>query len=207
MHQLRHPLSDKDKRRLEAAAKDVREGRIEEGMKKLQAALEDPSTAGYAHGLLGTEYLRQGHLRLAVENLTQAVSLLPGSASLHSNLGYALCLVGSLRDGEQEVRKALSLNPDTPAIQYLLALILLNRSGPPREILEHLLLAQNSIRNSHLALAILYAREGKPELVNEQLLLFRPDQAAMESLKEWISRVAALPQPAAALGLRTEPAP
>ena len=32
MHQLQHPLSDKDKHRLEQAAKDIREGRTEDGM-------------------------------------------------------------------------------------------------------------------------------------------------------------------------------
>ena len=163
--------------------------------------MEEPTTAVYAHGLLGKEYLRQGDFRLAVENLTHAVSLLPGSAAMHSDLGYALCLGGSQRDGEQEIRKALALDPDVPAIQYLLGLLL-----PSRDIQEHLLLAQNSIRNAHLALAILYAREGKPALVNEQLLLYRPDGGARESLIEWISRVAMLPQPAAALGLRITPA-
>ena len=126
--------------------------------------MEDPTTAVYAHGLLGKEYLRQGDFRLAVENLTHAVSLLPGSAAMHSDLGYALFLGGSQRDGEREIRKALALDPDVPAIQGLL---LLNRSAPLRDIQEHLLLAQNSIRNAHLALAILYAREGKPALVNE----------------------------------------
>jgi len=206
LHQLQHPLSDKDKRRLEQAAKDIREGRTEDGMSKLRASLEDPSTAGYARGLLGTEYLRQGDFRLAVANLTQAVSLLPGSAAMHSNLGYALCVSGSLRDGEQELSKALALDPDAPAIQYLLGLLLLNRSAPLRDVQEHLLLAQNSIRNAHLALAILYAREGKPALVNEQVLLYRPDEGAREPLMEWISRVAMLPQPAAALGLRITPA-
>jgi len=206
MHELQHPLSEKDKHRLEAAAKDLREGRAEDGMRKLQATLEDPSTAGYAHGLLGTAYLRQGDLRLAVENLTQAVSMLPGSAAMHSNLGYALCLSGSLRDGEQEIRKALALDPDLPATQYLLGLILLNRSAPPREVVEHFLLAQNSIRNAHLALAIMYAREDKPELVDEQVRLFRPEESSRAPLKEWISSVAVLPQPGAMLGLSIDPA-
>jgi len=134
------------------------------------------------------------------------VSMLPGSAAMHSNLGYALCLSGSLRDGEQEIRKALALDPDLPATQYLLGLILLNRSAPPREVVEHFLLAQNSIRNAHLALAIMYAREDKPELVDEQVRLFRPEESSRAPLKEWISSVAVLPQPGAMLGLSIDPA-
>ena len=203
--QIEHPLTDKSKRRLENAAKDIREGRQDEGIKKLLGALEDPSMAGYANGLLGTEYLRQGHLQLAVDHLTAAVDLLPGSAAMHSNLGYAFCLTGAFQRGETEVRKAVALDPDAAPIQYLLGLILLNRSAPHREVMEHLVLAQKSIRNAHLALAILYAIANQRSLMDEQLRLFNPDDGAIEPLTQWVSNVASLPQAAASLWLWGSP--
>jgi tetratricopeptide (TPR) repeat protein len=89
----------------------------------LQEVLKDPSAAPYAHGLLGTEYLKLNRIADAVNELEQAVQLLPHNAPARSNLGYALFLAGEQERGEQEVRKALVLDSANPKTRHVLSVI------------------------------------------------------------------------------------
>jgi Flp pilus assembly protein TadD len=115
VHQLQNPLSAEQARQLEEAKQDLREGRSKDGIRILKDALTDRAAKPYAYAILGTEYLRQQRVQLAIQNLTQAAQLLPGSKAVHANLGYALCLAGQQREGEQELRKAVALDPKLPA--------------------------------------------------------------------------------------------
>jgi len=89
----------------------------------LQQALNEPSVAPYAHGLLGTEYLKLNRVADAVNELEQAVQLLPHNVPARSNLGYALFLAGERERGEQEVRKALMLDSANAKTRHVLSLI------------------------------------------------------------------------------------
>ena len=199
--QLRHPIDNAGLRRLTSAQDDLKSGRPEEAMQKLEAALEDPSTAGYANGILGAEYLQHGRVQMALEFLTESSRLLPGWAAARSNLGCALSIAGHLERGEKEIRTALSLDPRLYEAQFLLGIILLNRPDASQEAYEHLMLAQEGMRNANLGLAVLYARDGKTDLVPETLARLGAEEGQIDGLREWVLRAAALPAPAEAFGL------
>lgn len=192
VNELKHPLSKEGERRLKDADADLRAGRRQEGLRKLQVTLEDPSTRGHARAMLGTEYLRQGQLQSALENLTEAARLLPGSAAVRSNLGNTLCHLGFLEQGEDELRQALALNPGLTGTRYLLGIILLDRPADRKEAYEHLSFASRSIPGAHLGLAILYTHDGDAAKANREIELYRPGAQNVDSVKEWLAGVAAM---------------
>jgi tetratricopeptide (TPR) repeat protein len=190
LNELRHPLSDEGARRLMDADADLRAGRLEKGFRKLHLALADPSTRGHARALLGTEYLRQGQLQTALENLTEAVRLLPGSAAIHSNLGSTLCHLGLLLQGENELREALTLDPNMARTLYLLGLVLLDRPANREEAYEHLEFASRSVPGAHLGLAVLYTRDGDFAEANHEIELYGPNGEKVDVLKAWVTQMA-----------------
>ena len=90
---------------------------------ELQLALKEPSAVPYAHSILGAEYIRTKQFAAAVAELEEAVRLLPHEVANHSNLGIALCLVGEMDRGRQEVRLALSLDIHNPQTRFALGIV------------------------------------------------------------------------------------
>jgi tetratricopeptide (TPR) repeat protein len=121
---LHHPLTRKGAKMIRAAQAYAEAGDHERAIEELKHALAEPSAVGYAHSILGTEYLKKGQPVLARQELEQALQMLPHDPVLHSNLGYALWLTGDSENGEREVRKALDLDHNSVAAQRLLGYIL-----------------------------------------------------------------------------------
>jgi Flp pilus assembly protein TadD len=121
--QLRHPVSRKGAKMIQRARSYSRAGDHAKAIEELQLALKEPSAAPYAHSILGSEYLRIGQVRAAVGELEDAVRLLPHEVANHSNLGYALYLVGQKDRGQQEVRLALSLDTKNPQTRFVLGIV------------------------------------------------------------------------------------
>src|ERR1700683_5117945 len=94
VEQLQHPLSRKGVRLLRQAQNFAAMGDHGKAIAELQLALKERSAIPYAHSLLGSEYLRINQAPAAIEALEQAIKLLPRNAANHSNLGYALFLLG-----------------------------------------------------------------------------------------------------------------
>jgi len=130
--QLHHPLSGKAAKMLHNAESYSAAGNHAKAIEELKHALKEPSAAGYAHAILGTEYLKTGQLAPAQAELEQAVQVMPHDAILHSNLGYALLLGGDGERAEREVRKALEIDQNNSAARRLLGYILKTRSGESR---------------------------------------------------------------------------
>ncbi len=110
MAELQHPLSRKGRSFLEKAQKELRAGKTDEGVAILKNALKEPSAVPYVHSMLGAIYLRLGRVPEAIAELEQAVQLLPMAVN-YSNLGYAYCVQGDAIKGEQELHRALELDP------------------------------------------------------------------------------------------------
>ena len=121
--QLRHPVSRKGAKILRQARSYSRAGDHTKAIEELRLALKEPSAAPYAHSLLGSEYLWTRQFASAVGELEEAVRLLPHEVANHSNLGYALYLVGEKIRGQQEVRLALSLDTHNPQTRYVLGIV------------------------------------------------------------------------------------
>jgi tetratricopeptide (TPR) repeat protein len=123
VEQLQHPLSRKGANLIRKARNFAAMGDHEEAIAELQLALKERSAIPYAHSLLGSEYLRINQVPAAIEALEQAVKLLPRSAANHSNLGYALFLLGDLERAEWEVRRALDLDHNNEKTRLVLSIV------------------------------------------------------------------------------------
>ncbi len=121
--QLRHPVSRKGAKMLDRARSYSHAGEHAKAIDELRLALKEPSAAPYAHSILGAEYLRIGRYPAAVGELEEAVRLLPHEVANHSNLGYALYLVGQKDRGQEEVRLALSLDTHNPKTRFVLEIV------------------------------------------------------------------------------------
>jgi tetratricopeptide (TPR) repeat protein len=120
---LQHPLSHKGARLIRRAQQFSATGDHVKAIAELRLALNERSAIPYAHSLLGSEYLKLNQVPDALEALEQAVKLMPRSAINHSNLGYALYLLGDIERAAREVRRALELDHNNEKTRRVLSLI------------------------------------------------------------------------------------
>jgi len=127
---LRHPLTRKARRMLGTALRYVLKGDHARAISLLREAMAKiPSIVPYAHAMLGVEYLRAGRATEAVPELTEAVTLFPHDAAVHSNFAVSLCVVGQYDRAEHEARLALYLDPALRPAQELMRMIAANKVG------------------------------------------------------------------------------
>lgn len=201
VHQLQHPLSHRWLALLAQFQSDLEKGHVKSANKVMAKALKEPAAAPYVHAILGTHYLKKGWPFAAVPELEKAAQALP-MPSLHSNLGYALCLTGQTKRGEVELQKALSLDGDAPQTRFLMGVILLNQKSREREAQYDLRMAQSKVPTAHLALAICHMRQGEMQAAENQISEFLGPNRKNDLLRmwNWASEVASQPQPATAFG-------
>jgi tetratricopeptide (TPR) repeat protein len=122
---LRHPISEKVRRMLRKALKTINSGNHETAIGQLRETLTKyPESAAYADSLLGIEYLKTDRFKEAVDSLETAVTLLPHDAVNHYNLGLSLACAGDYDRSEQEVRRALEIDPKNITMQTFLESLL-----------------------------------------------------------------------------------
>jgi len=130
---LRHPLSSKARRRLEKALRLADLGEHPAAIKELRETLvKEPSSAPYAHSLLGVEYVQSQQFAEARSSFEEAVRLMPHESINHSNLGFSLAVAGDFNSAEQEVRTAIRLDPDNSRAKTLLDIVLHARRAKKR---------------------------------------------------------------------------
>jgi Flp pilus assembly protein TadD len=100
---------------------------LQEGMTKV------PALVPYAHALLGIEYIRIGRTAEALTDLTEAASLFPHDAAVHSNLALALCMSGQRDPAEREARVALYLEPNLFSAVEIIRFIDEDKARPARQ--------------------------------------------------------------------------
>jgi Flp pilus assembly protein TadD len=121
---LRHPLSSKARRRLEKALRLSELGKHPAAIQELRETLvKEPSSAPYAHNLLGVEFVESGQFDDARNSFEEAVRLMPHESVNHSNLGFSLAVAGDWNSAEQEARTAIQLDPANARAKTLLELV------------------------------------------------------------------------------------
>jgi Flp pilus assembly protein TadD len=121
---LRNPLSSKARRRLEKALRLSELGKHPAAIQELRETLvKEPSSAPYAHNLLGVEYVESGQYSEARSSFEEAVRLMPHESVNHSNLGFSLAVAGDWSSAEQEARTAIQLDSANTKAKTLLELI------------------------------------------------------------------------------------
>ena len=202
--ELRHPLSRKGQKLIDKIEKELQAGDRSSAMEELNLAVKEPSAAPYAHNILGVEYLKVHKVSEAVDELAQAIALMPGFAAGHSNLGYALCLNGQSEQGFQEIEQALNLDRSSLRAHFLKGVILMDRGAGDHEAWQNLEEAQREVPTAHLALAIFYARHGQSSPAQQQLQDFVQlnPRVTLNQAQDWLNGVAPTGVPAGvALGL------
>jgi Flp pilus assembly protein TadD len=130
---LRHPITEKAHRMLHKALEKLNSGNDEAAREQLLEMLAKyPDSAAYVHSILGVIYVRTSRFTEAVSSFEQAVSWLPHDAMTHYNFGLSLACAREYDRAEQEVRRALELDPKNTSAQTLLG-ILLHRKQPTSE--------------------------------------------------------------------------
>jgi tetratricopeptide (TPR) repeat protein len=87
------------------------EGRWEDGVRHLGAALQADPKSAEAHNTLGSLFLRRGELEKARGELAEAVRLQPKFAWAHYNLGLVLLQQKKSEEAARAFRQALASDP------------------------------------------------------------------------------------------------
>jgi Flp pilus assembly protein TadD len=115
---LRHPITPKVRKLLLSAFDKIDSGDHEAAIAQLRETLAKyPDSAAYVHNLLGVEYVKTDRFEAAVSSFEQAVLLLPHDAMTHYNFGLALVCAGDYERAQQEVQRALALDPGNSQMQ------------------------------------------------------------------------------------------
>jgi len=194
--ELQHPISSKGVLLIQCGLGFMRSDNHDKALQVFTQAFDEPTASGYALANLGVDYLRLGNLPAALSELEEGARLLPGLATGHSNLAYALCLSGQGGRAEDETLKARAIDKASPQTQFVMGMIEWDCG------LLDLQFAQNSVRGARLALAVYHARLGKLEPAQSQLqeYLSGDSTAGAAATQRWIAEVAALPRPVSAFG-------
>jgi len=121
---LRHPLTSKVRKLLKKALHLAELGDHTAAIQLLRETLvKEPSSAPYAQNILGVEYVESRQFAEARSSFEEAVRLMPHESSNHSNLGYSLAVAGDWNSAEQEVRKAIQLDPANTKAKALLEML------------------------------------------------------------------------------------
>jgi len=184
--ELRHPLSRRAQQQLERIQRDLKKGDRIAAIQKLTELQDDISAKAVVVGMLGAEYLAIGRVKEAITFLETAVHLQPSVAGNHSNLGYALCLLGQCDKGEAEVRVALMYDENCRQARYLMGVILLERGDSLA--LSYLRFAEKDIPAAHMAQALYYAQHDNMDLANQQLLEYLGPQGKsnLPAAQNWL---------------------
>ncbi len=203
--EARHPLSGKGERLIEKGQQYASSGDHRKAIDEFKQALNERSSAPYAHSLLGLEYLKTGNLHAAIDQLSAAIQSMPSLSANHSNLGYAYCLTGKRDAAERELREAIRLDAAAPQPRYLLGLLLLDAKNP--EAGQHLQFAQRIIKKARLAMAIFHTRHGENDAAQKDLEAFLGAawQKEGENAEKWVVLAAQLDRPSVLFGMPEQP--
>ena len=158
------------------------DGRYQEAVGHLRAALALDPTLYPAHCCLGCTYGSLGRWQESVEECKQAVRLKPDDADAHHNLGVAYGKLGRYQEALASGKQAIRLKPDGAEAHYLLALAYLSLGRDQEAIPAY----QQAIRlkpddaDAHRGLGLAYAglhRWQEAVAAYKQAIRLKPDDA------------------------------
>ena len=111
------------------------QGRLEEAVRELQAAVRANPAHATARNTLGSAFEAQGRRELAAREYREALRIDPGYASAHYNLGRLLLEEGHTEDAIDHYRAAARIEPGDAALQAQLGAAL-QQAGRLAEAIE-----------------------------------------------------------------------
>jgi tetratricopeptide (TPR) repeat protein len=146
------------------------QGKFDESVKHLTAALQIDNDQPDVHSSLGYVLARQGKFDKAIEHLTEALQLNPNLADAHNYLGYVLTQQGKLDEAIPCFTVAIQLDPTLTDARHYLALALVKKGKLDEAILhlrEVLRIKPDSVASMN-ALAWLLATHTETKFYNPQ---------------------------------------
>jgi tetratricopeptide (TPR) repeat protein len=167
IQQLNHPPSRQVRKLLESGQRLIHDQHYDDAAERLREATRDDPSCVQAHASLGLALAKMSAWDGAADAYRAAVTLDPGNSGLHSNLGAALAMLKRYDEAENEASTALRLDSRNDRAHYVMAGILSQRQGPLREVVAHLLAAQDTVPSAKAAVEKICASnhvEGCPNL-------------------------------------------
>ncbi|MGQ9534482.1 MAG: tetratricopeptide repeat protein [bacterium] len=136
-------------------------GKYDDALEEIKKSLEIKiSPAGYR--LLGEIYFNKGIIDLAIKNFQESLLLDPGSAEAHFFLGFAYGEKGMHKEGREEIKKAIQINPALAQFEPNLPIELKEHRGHLEFLKEQLGVPKTSINEyqAHINLGMTYRNKG-----------------------------------------------
>lgn len=136
-------------------------GKYDDALEEIKKALEIKITPeGYRQ--LGELYFNKGIIDLAIKNFQESLMLDSASAETHFFLGFALGEKGKIKEGLEEVRKAIAINPSLAQFEPNLPIQLKDHKGHLEFLKEQLGIPKISVNEfqAHFNLGRTYLHKG-----------------------------------------------
>lgn len=136
-------------------------GKYDDALEEIKKTLEIKITPeGYR--LLGELYFNKGIIDLAIKNFQESLMLDSASAETHFFLGFALGEKGKIKEGLEEVRKAIAINPSLAQFEPNLPIQLKEHKGHLDFLKEQLGIPKISVNEfqAHFNLGLTYLHKG-----------------------------------------------
>ncbi len=136
-------------------------GKYDDALEEIKRSLEIKiSPEGYR--LLGEIYFNKGIIDLAIKNFQESLLLDSSSAEAHFFLGFAYGEKGMHKDGREEIRKAIQINPALAQFEPNLPIELKEHKGHLEFLKEQLGVPKTSVNEyqAHFNLGMTYRNKG-----------------------------------------------
>jgi len=143
----------------------LREGRIEEAIRRYKTAIRLAPKQPVIYYNLGTVYAKQGRIRDAEMQFRQALRLWPEYPDAHANLAVVLAAQGKDDEAYEHYKAALKYDPRHANAHYNFATLLANR-GQIQEAIKHYEIALRInpwFAPGHVNLADILASQGRKQ--------------------------------------------
>lgn len=136
-------------------------GKYDDALEEMKRATEVKITPE-AYRLMGEIYYNKGIIDLAIRNFQESLLLDGSSAEAHFYLGFALGEKGRHREGIEEVRKAIAINPALAQFEPNLPIDIRQHKGHLEFLKEQLGIPKTSVNEFqvHLNMADSYIHKG-----------------------------------------------
>lgn len=153
------------------------ENKMKEAKAEFQEAIRLAPMLDRAEYLLAACLASEGNYTAAVKILRKLTNEHPNNATYWATLGQMLAEAGTgdLSEAVRASRRAQTIRPRDPHIQYVTATVLL-KSGDfagAKPLFEHLVNLNPKELSAHVALARIYGRLGEPELARKETQIVR----------------------------------
>ncbi len=136
-------------------------GKYDDALEEIKRSLEIKiSPEGYR--LLGEIYFNKGTIDLAIRNFQESIMLDSSSAEAHFFLGFAYGEKGMHKEGREEIKKAIQINPALAQFEPNLPIELKEHKGHLEFLKEQLGVPKTSINEfqAHFNLGMTYRNKG-----------------------------------------------